>query len=155
MSALVIKYRQGAAWLSSLPGASALAPLAVRLWLAPLFYASGRTKAGDSFWVPSDLAVTLFEEEYRLPLLDPGVAAQLALLGETILPAMLLVGLGTRFAAFGLLLMTLVIQLFVYPGYWMEHLPWMVGFLSLSLTGGGAASLDRVLEMTFFRKSRD
>ncbi|WCL53022.1 DoxX family protein [Gimibacter soli] len=153
MNTLVMKYRQGVAWLSSLPGAAALAPLAVRLWLAPLFYASGRTKAGESFWVPSDLAVTLFEEEYRLPLLDSGLAAQLALLGETILPALLLVGLGTRFAAFGLLVMTLVIQLFVYPGYWMDHLPWMAGFLSLSLMGGGAISLDRVLEKTFFRIS--
>lgn len=128
-----------------------------RLGIAGLFWQSGQTKveglAVDLFqgqltlgWPRlSDGAVALFREEYRLPLLDPAVAATLAALAEHALPVLLLLGLGTRYAAAGLLLMTAVIQFLVYPGAWPTHAVWAAVLLSLMAWGPGRWSLDHWL----------
>ena len=70
--------------------------------------------------------------------------ATLAGISEIVLPVLLVLGLGTRFAALGLLLMTAVIQLTVPEGWANFHLPWAAMALALIVFGGGAASLDRV-----------
>ncbi len=119
--------------------------LFLRVWIAKIFYLSGRSKVGSGFLTPSDLTVMLFEEEYALPFVDPDVAAHLALYAETFLPLMLMVGLGSRFAAAGLMGMTLVIQLFVYPGYFPEHTTWIAALLPIVMMGAGRLSLDRLL----------
>jgi putative oxidoreductase len=62
-----------------------------------------------------------------------------------LLPLLLALGLATRFSALGLLAMTAVIQVFVYPAAWPTHLTWAVGLLYLAGRGGGALSLDRLL----------
>lgn len=116
-----------------------------RFWVAKVFYQSGRSKVDGSFLSPSDMTIMLFEEEYVLPFVDPSVAAYLALYGETFFPIMLYLGLGTRLGAIGLLGMTLVIQLFVYPGYFPEHMTWIAALLPLAVMGGGHLSLDRPL----------
>ena len=87
----------------------------------------------------------LFQEEYRLPLIDPVIAAALATIGEHLLPVMLLLGLATRLGALGLLVMTLVIQLLVYPSAWATHGTWAVPLLLLLLHGGGRLSLDHLI----------
>ena len=74
-----------------------LAALAIRLYVARVFLASGLTKLDD--W---NLTVALFENEYRVPLLSPAVAALAGTAAELVLPVLLLLGLSTRFAALAL-----------------------------------------------------
>jgi putative oxidoreductase len=119
--------------------------LFVRLWVGKVFYLSGRSKVGDGFFSPSDLTISLFEDEYALPLLDASFAAQLAVYAETFFPLMLMLGLGARIGALGLLGMTAVIQIFVYPGYFPEHLTWVAALLPVLMLGGGRLSVDHLL----------
>ena len=116
--------------------------LAARFGLGGVFLYAGRTKV-SGFLTLNDNAYTLFEEDYRLPLLAPEVAAHLAAYAEHLFPLLLALGLATRLSALGLLAMTAVIQ-FVYPAAWPTHLTWAVGLLYLAGRGGGALSLDRI-----------
>lgn len=90
-------------------------------------------------------AVDLFRDEYRLPLLPPEPAAILAALAEHGLSLLLLLGLGTRFAALGLLGMTAVIQTLVYPGAYPTHGTWAAVLLWLIVRGPGVVSLDHLI----------
>jgi putative oxidoreductase len=124
--------------------------LAARLSVAAIFWRSGRTKVEGLFTI-SDAAVSLFAEEYQLPLLNPLLAATLAAVAEHSLPILLVLGLCTRYAAAGLLGMTLVIQIFVYPDAWPTHLSWMT-LVALNLAKGpGSWSLDAWLGPRLFR----
>jgi putative oxidoreductase len=118
--------------------------LASRLGIAAVFFQSGRTKVSGLLTV-TDGAVALFRNEYHLPLVDPALAAHAAAYAEHLFPLLLLLGLGTRAAALALLGMTLVIEVFVYPGAWATHLSWAAPLLLLAARGGGALSLDRSL----------
>ncbi len=135
---------------------SAVALLA-RFSIAAVFWKSGQTKVeglavdlvDGQFQLGwprlSANAVDLFRDEYRLPLLPPEWGAVLAAFGEHLLPLLLLVGLATRLSAAGLLAMTLVIQLLVYPGAYPTHGTWAALLLWLMLRGPGALSLDHWL----------
>lgn len=135
---------------------SAIALLA-RFSLAGVFWKSGQTKVeglavdlvDGSFQLGwprlSANAVDLFRDEYRLPLLSPEWGALLAATGEHLLPLLLLAGLATRLSAAGLLAMTAVIQLLVYPGAWPTHGVWAAGLLWLMARGPGALSVDHWL----------
>lgn len=116
-----------------------------RVMVAKIFYDSSRTKVDDGFLGLSDTTIMLFEEEYGVPLLPPELAAHLALYAETFLPILLIMGLATRISAAGLLAMTLVIQVFVYPSSWTDHLTWAVMLGFLVLRGAGGMSLDNVI----------
>lgn len=121
-------------------------PLLLRLGVATPFFLSGRTKVDGVFTI-TDSTRYLFAEEYRVPLLPPDLAATLATSAEHILPVLLVAGLLTRSAALGLLVMTLVIQLFVIPTGWPTHLLWAGPLVYLIARGPGAASLDRFLKL--------
>jgi putative oxidoreductase len=135
---------------------SAVALLA-RFSIAATFWLSGQTKvegfvlnivSGEFVlgWPRlSANAVELFRSEYRLPLLPPELAAGLAAFGEHLLPLLLLLGLGTRFAALGLLGMTAVIQFLVYPGAYATHGVWAAVLLWLMRRGPGSLSLDHLI----------
>jgi len=114
--------------------------LAARIFPAAVFWQSGRTKMQG--WTIRDATFFLFENEYALPLLPPEIAAYLATTAEHVFPVLLVLGLGTRFAAAALLGMTLVIQTFVYPAAWVTHGLWATCFLLLMARGGGTLSLD-------------
>lgn len=129
--------------LPSLIGHSLLA-LSARLSLAAIFFNSGRTKVTGLLSV-SDSAVSLFEEEYRLPLIDPTVAAHLATYAEHLFPLMLAFGLGTRLSAAALLGMTAVIEIFVYPAALPTHLSWATLLIYLLRHGGGRWSVDHAV----------
>lgn len=124
--------------LDRLPAAIFEVPL--RLGVALVFWRSGQTKLAN--W---DLTEMLFREEYRVPALPPELAAYLATAVEHAAPLMLLLGLGTRFAAAAMLGMTLVIQLFVYPSSYTDHLLWLGPLLYLSLRGPGVLSIDHLI----------
>ena len=120
--------------------------LASRLGIAAVFFQSGRTKV-EGFLAVTPSAVGLFRDEYRLPLVDPALAAHAAAYAEHLFPLLLVIGLATRFAAVALLGMTLVIEVFVYPDAWPTHLSWAAPLLLLAARGGGTFSLDRALAL--------
>jgi putative oxidoreductase len=117
--------------------------LIARLAITGVFWRSGQTKV-DGFRV-SENAVELFRSEYKLPLIDPVVGANLAALAEHLFPVLLVIGLATRFSALALLGMTLVIQIFVYPDAWPTHGTWAACLLMLMTRGPGQISLDRLI----------
>lgn len=118
--------------------------LTARIGIAAIFFMSGRTKVQGVLTV-SDSAYSLFEMEYRLPVIPPDIAAHLAAYAEHLFPLLLVIGLCTRFAALALLGMTTVIQIFVYPDAWPTHLTWAGLLLLLLGRGGGRFSLDHRL----------
>lgn len=136
------------ALLAAIPQAIPL--LALRVALALPFYTSGLTK-WDGWFNLSLGARYLFEQEFRLHLFGaaypypaPLPMAFVAGCLEIVLPILLVLGLGTRFAAIGLLGMTAVIQLTVPDGWLNFHLPWAAMALTLVVFGGGVLSIDRL-----------
>jgi putative oxidoreductase len=129
--------------LASLISHTSLA-LVDRIAIAALFFLSGRTKV-DGFLTVNDSALYLFQEEYKVPLLPPEIAAHMATYAEHLFPLLLILGLFTRLSALALLGMTAVIQIFVYPDAWPTHLSWAGLLLYLVAYGAGKASLDRML----------
>ncbi len=120
--------------------------LLLRVGIAMPFFLSGRTKV-EGLLTLTPSTEDLVAEEYRVPLLPPDLAAHLATYAEHALPILLVLGLLTRPAAIGLLLMTAVIQLFVVPTGWPTHLLWAGPLVYLIARGPGAASLDRVFRL--------
>jgi putative oxidoreductase len=125
--------------------------LVLRIALAVPFWRSGLTK-WDGFLSLSDSTVYLFTEEFRLhifgqayPYPAPAVASFLAGSAEIVLPILLVVGIGTRFAALGLLVMTGIIQLTVPDGWASFHLPWAAMALALVTYGPGRLALDHAI----------
>lgn len=119
--------------------------LIARLSIAAVFWRSGQTKLDG--WHISDSAILLFKDEYRLPLIDPTLAAYLATVAEHVFPVLLVLGLATRFASLALLIMTLVIEIFVYPDAWPTHGTWAACFLILMAQGPGRLSLDHLIAL--------
>jgi putative oxidoreductase len=116
--------------------------LFVRIAAGHVFWASGRTKVEGFALRPE--TIDLFRDEYRLPLISPELAAPMAAFAEHLLPVMLVLGLFTRFAALGLIGMTLVIQFLVYPdAWWAQHSLWLGLLLVVLVRGPGNWSLDR------------
>jgi len=118
--------------------------LVARFGIAAVFFQSGRTKV-EGWLTITDSTHYLFETDYKLPFVPPELAAPMATYAEHLFPMLLVLGLGTRFAALGLLGMTTVIEVFVYPDAWPTHLSWAAILLPLIAKGGGAISLDRLL----------
>jgi putative oxidoreductase len=123
-----------------------LVALALRVFPALVFWQSGRTKV-DGLFTIKDSTWFLFEHEYALPLIPSDLAAVLATTAEHLLPALMILGLFTRASALGLLGMTIVIQMFVYPDAWITHGLWAAALLALVARGPGALSLDRALRL--------
>lgn len=126
-----------------------LAQLALRLALAVPFWRSGVNK-WDGFLQLSDTAVYLFSEEFSLQLPGgpyafpaPETAALAAASAEIVLPVLLVLGLASRAAALGLLVMTVVVQLTV-PDGWPLHVTWAAMALGVMAWGPGRFSLDYV-----------
>lgn len=124
-----------------------LIALVARLSIAGVFWQSGQTKLDG--WRVSDSAIYLFENEYRLPLLDPWLAAHLATVAEHLFPALLVIGLMSRLSALALLAMTLVIEIFVYPDAWPTHGTWAACLLIVIARGPGRLSLDQLIARHF------
>jgi len=119
--------------------------LAARVFVAWVFWQSARTKV-DGFAI-KDSTWFLFEQVYALPLIPSTWAAVLATLAEHILPVLLVLGLASRFAAAGLLVMTATIQIFVFPEAWGVHGLWAASLLAVLTFGPGRLALDRLLRL--------
>jgi len=132
-----------------------------RFSVAAIFWKSGQTKiqgfsldivSGEfQFGMPrlADAVLDLFRDEYRLPLLPPELAAIMAAWGEHVFPALILLGLATRFSALALLAMTATIQVFVYPDAYPTHGVWAAVLLFLVARGPGPLSLDALVARRF------
>ncbi len=128
--------------------------LLARISIAATFWLSGQTKVEGFVLDPigltaqfgrphiTDGAIELFRSEYALPLVPPELAATLAATAEHVFPVLLLLGLATRLSATALLLMTLVIEVFVYPGAWPTHGLWAALMVYLMARGPGRISID-------------
>src|SRR5713101_6827175 len=114
--------------------------LPLRFAVATVFWNSAMAKLAN--W---DTTLSLFSDEYQLPLLPPEIAAYAAATVELTTPVLLVLGLLARPAAFVLLGMTAVIEIFVYPQSWPTHVQWAAMLLVLLCRGAGALSLDRLL----------
>lgn len=137
-----------------------------RFSIAAVFWLSGQTKI-QNFAVNivsgeftlgwprlSDSVVDLFREEYQLPLVPPELAALLAAFAEHVFPLLILIGLATRFSALALLVMTLTIQIFVYPDAYPTHGTWAAILLYLIAKGPGVFSLDALIARYCAARSR-
>ena len=138
-------------WVSML-----LAPPLLRIAVAIPFFRSGLTKwEGLSL---STSALWLFENEFKLHIFGtaydfpmPYFSALASSVAEIVLPILLVIGLATRFAAAGIVLMTILIQLVVPDGWLTFHLPWAAMGLAIVAIGPGALSLDRLIDRSFAR----
>ena len=133
-----------------------LIALAARFGVGAVFLQSGVNKVANCGFPFLDCQLTssalfLFKNEFKLPLLSPELAATLATVGEHVLPVMLFLGLGARLGALGLLVMTFVIQTFVYPDAWPTHLVWAVSLIYVAARGPGVFSVDHFLGRAFNR----
>jgi len=135
--------------------------LLVRYWVAAAFFGSGLTKTttgsfalfGQTFsyplsLLPAESTFTLFEYEYRVPLLSPTLAAYLGTAAELLLPVFLLLGLGTRYAALALFVFNIV-AVVSYPDLMAaglkEHQVWGLLLLVTVCHGPGKLSLDYLI----------
>ena len=126
---------------------SSVLTLLMRCGIAAVFFKSGLTKIAS--W---QATVQLFDMEYQVPLLPPELAAYLAATAELTCPVLIVLGLATRLGALMLLGMTAVIQVFVYPENWSEHLLWASILIYLATRGAGAISLDRAIARSWLRR---
>jgi putative oxidoreductase len=133
-------------WLGRFP--LPIIQLAMRIAVGSVFFKAGLLKFNS--W---EFAVKLFEEEYKVPVLAPATAAALAMFNELTWPIFLFLGLATRVATLPLLGMIAVIQTFVYPQAWTDHLLWASILLFLLTRGPGPLSLDHLIERALAKRS--
>ena len=117
-----------------------VAALLARLYVAQVFFASGLTKIRD--W---DITLLLFTEEYKVPLLSPELAAVMGTGGELFLPVLLVIGLGSRFAALGLSVVNLVAVISlteIAPAALQQHVFWGSLLAAIAIYGPGRFSVD-------------
>jgi putative oxidoreductase len=140
MNAIANLYLRAAGWLDA---AGHALDLGIRLFMADVFFRSGLVKIRN--W---DGTLYLFENEYRVPLLPPELAAWLGTFGELVFPPLLALGLVTRFAALSLS----VVNVVAVVAFWhvlaqneaarMSHLYWALLLLVPLCYGPGRLSLD-------------
>ena len=142
MSTLNNYLETGRRFAESIP--YSLVALVARLAVASVFWRSARTKVEGIFEIKGN-TFFLFQEEYKVPLLPPDLAAYFATYAEHIFSVLLVIGLASRLSALGLMIMTLVIQIFVYPSGWPDHILWLAALLLIVARGPGAISLDHLI----------
>ena len=132
---LADRYRAALGLADAIP--LSLVQLAARVAVAHVFWQSAQTKLAS--W---PVTLQLFAMEYRIPVLDPAVAAPLATAAEITGSVLIFFGLFARLGALMLLGVTATIQIFVYPENWAEHLIWASMLFLVFARGAGVVSLD-------------
>src|SRR5260221_2289759 len=136
----------GIAWFDALRSQLARFPLSIILLAGRIGVGATFFKAGLLKYNSFEFTVRLFAEEYKVPFLDPAVAARMAMVQELTIPILLFAGLATRIATLPLLGMIVVIQTFVYPNAYNEHLVWGSILVLVLTRGPGVSSLDHLFE---------
>ena len=121
-----------------------LLQLLMRIGVGSVFFNAGLLKYRS--W---ELTLLLFRDEYKVPLFDPALMARMATFNELTFSTLLFLGLATRLATLPFLGMIVVIQTFVYPNAWIEHLVWTSILLFLLTRGGGDLSIDYLIARRF------
>jgi putative oxidoreductase len=134
-------------WLERIP--YSLIALIARGAAFEVFWRSGSVKLAD--WAGT---LSLFESEYKVPLVPPHIAAYMAAGMELGGAVLILVGLGTRAVALAYLGMIAVIQIFVYPEAWPTHIQWVAFLLILVARGPGVISLDALIGRLHAKRRR-
>lgn len=132
-------HRGWRALVRALEALQPLAQLAARVYVAQVFFRSGLLKLRD--W---DSTLSLFADYYQVPVLPPAWAACVGTAGEVLLPVLLLLGLGGRFAALGLSVVNAIAALSlpeIGDGALTQHLFWGSLLVGLALWGPGPWSL--------------
>jgi putative oxidoreductase len=143
MKTLINKLSNSQSWLGYF---FPIADIVARLYIARVFFLSGLSKIQD--W---ETTMYLFEEEYKVPLLSPTLAAIGGTAGELILPVLLAIGLFTPLSAFGLFLLNIVAFVSYYEvlidlqAAWTDHLQWGIILALLMASKSGALSVDRLI----------
>ena len=139
---LKTKLEQALSKLESLP----LWPIQTlaRIGVAAVFYNSAKLKLQS--W---DITLLLFRDEYQVPLLPFDLAARMATAVEMACAVLLFVGLFTRLATLPLFGVIGIIQIFVYPNAWGEHMTWTALLLIVLFRGPGPLSIDYILSRQF------
>ena len=123
----------------------------IRFWVAKAFFLSGLTKIQS--W---DSTLSLFENEYAVPLLPPEVAAYAGTFTELFFPVLLVLGVGTRFAA-GVLFVFNIIAVISYPDLGevglKDHQYWGLLLLIPLLHGPGKISVDHFIRRHFLGRA--
>ena len=123
-----------------LDGLQPIAALMARAYIAQVFFLSGLTKIRD--W---EITLLLFTDEYQVPFLPPEVAAVMGTGGELVLPVLLLLGIGGRFAALGLSVVNVMAVISypdIAPAAMQQHVTWGVLLAALAIFGPGRWSVD-------------
>jgi putative oxidoreductase len=144
-TSLAFRLHQAIALLDRFP--PSILQLMFRIAIAAVFWSSGLTKIAS--WAAT---IALFRDEYMVPLLPPEIAAVMSATFELSCSVLIVVGLATRLATLPLLGMTFVIEVFVYPEYWTQHLMWASVLLFLLTKGPGVFSLDHYVGRLFRMK---
>ena len=126
-------------WLGRFP--LSILQLGMRIGVGMVFFNAGLLKY-RSF----EFAIKLFEDEYKVPVLAPAVAARIAMINELTTSTLLFLGLVTRLATLPLLGMMSVIQIFVYPSAWPDHVLWGSTLIFILTRGPGPFSIDYLIE---------
>ena len=147
-----------------------LVALGLRFVMARIFFLSGQSKIEGPV-IPIDLNIRdleffvvlpaqikdstfqMFETQYANLPIAPTVAAYLFTYAEFVLPICLVLGFATRFAALGLLIMTVLLQVYVLPAmWWPAHVYWASILLVLMSVGPGAVSIDAIIRYVYSRE---
>jgi putative oxidoreductase len=121
-----------------------LTNLALRIYIAQVFFLSGLSKVGD--W---ETTLYLFREEYHVPLLPPDLAAVLASFGELALPVLLVAGIFTQLSALGLFVLNIMAVISYYatlstlPAALNDHFQWGL-MIALLMTMPHAISVENL-----------
>jgi len=132
-------------WLGRFP--LSILQLGMRIGVGMVFFNAGLLKY-RSF----EFAIKLFEDEYKVPILAPAVAARIAMINELTTSTLLFLGLVTRLATLPLLGMMSVIQIFVYPSAWPDHVLWGSILIFLLTRGPGPLSIDDLIDRYFLKQ---
>jgi putative oxidoreductase len=134
-------------WLGRFP--LSILQLGFRIGVGMVFF-----KAGILKYQSFEFAVKLFEDEYKVPILAPAIAARMAMINELTTSTLLFLGFATRLVTLPLFGMISVIQIFVYPTAWPDHVLWGSILLFLLTRGPGSLSIDHFIE-TGVRRSQN
>jgi putative oxidoreductase len=143
VNAIAAFIRRATGWLQS---AAPLVDLAIRLYIANVFFKSGLVKIDN--W---DGTLYLFANEYRVPVLPPEAAAWLGTFGELAFPPLLALGLAARFSAVALSFINVIAVI----SFWhvlsqneaalMSHFYWGLLLLVTLCHGPGKLSADHLI----------